>query len=118
MSVAPSCCVFSLTSPPAYNPNDRTRISAPGLRNRALTDLLEPASTIRALAVMAALEAGEFATNSVIDTSPGHVNVGGKILLDPVNYGALDLPMIIAKSSQVGMTKLALAMEPEAIHRM
>lgn len=110
--------VLAITNQPAYNPNDRTRISAAGLRNRALTDLFEPGSTIKPLAVMAALEAGEFATNSVIDTSPGHVNVGGKILLDPVNYGALDLPMIIAKSSQVGMTKLALAMEPEAIHRM
>ncbi|MDQ2075081.1 penicillin-binding protein 2 [Marinimicrobium sp. ABcell2] len=110
--------VLAMTNQPAYNPNDRNRVSATGLRNRALTDLFEPGSTVKPLAVMAAMEAGEFRSDSVIDTSPGHVYVGGHMLLDPANYGALDLPMIIAKSSQVGMTKLALAMEPNIIRSM
>ncbi len=110
--------VLAMTNQPAYNPNDRTRVRAEGLRNRALTDLFEPGSTMKPLAVMAALETGRFKAHSVIDTSPGHIQVGRKTLLDPVNYGKLDLSMVIAKSSQVGMTKLALDLEPETVRNM
>lgn len=110
--------VLAMTNQPAYNPNDRARVRADGLRNRALTDLFEPGSTMKPLAVMAALETGRFKAHSVIDTSPGHIRVGRKTLLDPVNYGKLDLSMVIAKSSQVGMTKLALDLEPETVRNM
>ncbi|MCP8900250.1 peptidoglycan D,D-transpeptidase FtsI family protein [Gilvimarinus xylanilyticus] len=111
--------VLAMVNQPSYNPNDRNNIHPASLRNRALTDVFEPGSTMKPLAVMAALESGEFKPYSVIDTTPGYVQVGRKTLLDPVNYGELDLTRIIAKSSQVGMTKLALALEdPNLIRNM
>ncbi len=110
--------VLAMVNQPSYNPNDRTNIHPASLRNRALTDVFEPGSTMKPLAVLAALESGKFHPYSVIDTTPGYVQVGRKTLLDPVNYGELDLTRIIAKSSQVGMTKMALAMEPNLIRDM
>lgn len=110
--------ILAMTNQPAYNPNDRSSLSSGALRNRALTDLFEPGSTMKPLAVMAAIESGEFTANSIIDTSPGHVRVGDKTLLDPVNYGRMNLVEILAKSSQVGMTKLALELEPNVVRDM
>ena len=110
--------VLAMANQPSYNPNDRTNIRPASLRNRALTDVFEPGSTMKPLAVLSALEAGKFEPHSVIDTSPGWIQVGTKTLMDPVNYGAMDLSRIIAKSSQVGMTKLALQMEPDVIRDM
>lgn len=110
--------VLAMTNQPSYNPNDRNNARGAALRNRAITDLFEPGSTMKPLAVMAALESGKFKPNDVINTSPGYIQVGSKTLKDPVNYGALDLSMVIAKSSQVGMTKLALELEPHIIRDM
>lgn len=110
--------VLAMTNQPAFNPNDRSQLAPASLRNRALTDVVEPGSTVKPLAVMAALEAGVYQPHSVIDTSPGWIHVGGKTFMDPANYGVLDLSGVIAKSSQVGMTKLALKMEPELIRDM
>ena len=110
--------VLAMTNQPAYNPNDRSGLRSEALRNRALTDLFEPGSTMKPLAVMAALETGRFSPSSLINTAPGYVQVGRKTLLDPVNYGTLDLSGVIAKSSQVGMTKLALELEPSTVRNM
>ncbi|MGD8175506.1 peptidoglycan D,D-transpeptidase FtsI family protein [Marinimicrobium sp. ARAG 43.8] len=110
--------VLAMTNQPSYNPNDRSGLRSDALRNRALTDLFEPGSTMKPFAVMAALETGNFTPDTVIDTTPGYVQVGRKTLLDPVNYGPLTLTRVIAKSSQVGMSKLALKLDPAVIRNM
>lgn len=110
--------VLAMVNQPSYNPNDRSSLKAKNLRNRALTDVFEPGSPMKPLAVMAALETGKFHAHSVIDTNPGYVRVGKKTLLDPRNYGLIDLTRVVAKSSQVGMTKLALEIDPDAIRGM
>lgn len=110
--------VLAMSNYPSYNPNDRATPRGAGLRNRAITDNYEPGSTVKPLAVMAALETGRFKSHDMINTSPGYIQVGTKTLKDPINYGTLDLSMVIAKSSQVGMTKLALELEPEVIRNM
>lgn len=110
--------VLAMTNQPSYNPNDRSGMQPGAMRNRALTDLFEPGSPMKPLTVMAALETGRFSAQTRFDTSPGYTQVGTKTLLDPVNYGVLDLTGIITKSSQVGITKLALQMEPETIRDM
>ena len=70
---------------------------------------------MKPLTVLAAMETGRYQPSSVVDTHPGYIRVGQKTLLDPVNYGAMDLTRILTKSSQVGVTKLALDMEPEQL---
>lgn len=110
--------LLAAVNQPSYNPNDRSKVEAYQLRNRAFTDLFEPGSTMKPFTVMAALETRRFTPSTTIDTNPGHVFISGKMLPDPVNYGVMDLAKIIKKSSQVGITKLALQMEPNTIREM
>jgi len=110
--------VLAMVNQPAYNPNDRAQVKAFQLRNRAYTDVFEPGSTMKPFTVMAALETGDYSPAYTIDTSPGYFFVGGKVIPDPVNYGVMSLQKIIVKSSQVGISKLALGMEPSLIREM
>ncbi len=104
--------VLAMVSQPSYNPNNRISLDAQleGLKNRAIAESLEPGSTVKAFTITAALESGLFDTQSIIDTNPGYIRVDRATIRDPVNYGDSDLERILSKSSQVGATKLALAM--------
>lgn len=93
---------------PDFNPNNRSEVSMSQTRNRALTDMFEPGSTMKPLTLVAALESGSYSTDSLIDTSPGRIRVGRKVLPDPVNYGEISLSRVVEKSSQVGITKVSL----------
>ncbi len=110
--------VLAMVNYPSYNPNDRTNLRGAALRNRALTDLFEPGSTVKPLVVMAALETGEFSPATRYDTSPGYLRLGRNAVTDPSNYGVLDLTGVIAKSSQVGMSKLSLELDPDLMREM
>ena len=107
--------VLAMVNQPSFNPNDRSRLKAGSTRNRALTDLLEPGSVMKPLTMVAALESGQFHPSTVIDTSPGYLRVGRKTFLDHRNYGKLDMSGILAKSSQVGTTKIAMKLDPADI---
>lgn len=110
--------VLAMANQPSFNPNDRSRLIANALRNRAMTDQFEPGSTMKPLTIMAALETGRYSPASTVDTHPGYFRVGKKTLLDPVNYGVMDLTKIITKSSQVGLTKVSLDLEANEIRDM
>lgn len=107
--------VLAMVSQPSWNPNNRASRNENGLVNRAMVDVLEPGSTVKTFTVTAALESGKFNTSSVIDTNPGYVVVDRRTLKDPVNYGASTLARIIAKSSQVGASKVGLEIGHEAM---
>ncbi len=110
--------VLAMVNQPSYNPNNRGGIELASLRNRAITDQFEPGSTMKPLTIMAALETGRYHPRTMIDTHPGYIRVGQKTLLDPINYGRIDLTKVITKSSQVGISKVALDMKPETIRDM
>lgn len=110
--------VLALVNQPSYNPNDRSGLNTDALRNRALTDLFEPGSTIKPLTVAAAMMSGQYTRDSVIDTSPGYIRVSGASIKDHRNYGKLDLTGIITKSSNVGVTKLALEMPHDTVRNL
>jgi cell division protein FtsI (penicillin-binding protein 3) len=107
--------VLAVVNQPSYNPNDRSQYSAERYRNRAITDIFEPGSSIKPLVVTAALESGQYRPGSVIDTTPGYVVVGAKTIEDSHNLGRISLTTILARSSNVGITKLAMTLEPDTL---
>jgi cell division protein FtsI (penicillin-binding protein 3) len=106
--------VLAMANQPSFNPNDRSNLRPDSIRNRAMTDMMEPGSTVKPFTLLAALESGKFEPKTQIDTSPGYLKVNYKTFVDPKNYGVLDLAGILTKSSQVGTTKLALELDPDA----
>jgi cell division protein FtsI (penicillin-binding protein 3) len=107
--------VLAMVNQPAYNPNDRDQIEATTYRNRAATDIFEPGSSMKPFFVAAGLASGRYDDRSVIDTSPGYFKVGNKIFEDEHNLGAVDIATVLAKSSNVGMAHIALALPPQEI---
>ena len=110
--------VLAMANQPSFNPNDLSNLKSAATRNRAITDQMEPGSTVKPFTLLAALESGKFAADTKVDTSPGYLSVTYKTFVDPKNYGVLDLAGILTKSSQVGTTKVALALDPDATRGM
>ncbi|MDP4536492.1 penicillin-binding transpeptidase domain-containing protein [Alkalimonas collagenimarina] len=103
--------VLAMVNSPSYNPNNRRNTPVHHFRNRAITDMFEPGSTIKPLPILSALEFGSADLDTVIDTSPGMLRIGGSWVRDVgSNNGKLDLTGIMQKSSNIGVTKLALSM--------
>jgi cell division protein FtsI (penicillin-binding protein 3) len=107
--------ILAMTNLPSFNPNRRGQLDLATMRNRVATDVFEPGSTVKPLTLVAALESGDFDIDTLVDTSPGRITVGGKVLPDPRNYGEITVSRIIEKSSQVGVTKIAQAIGHERI---
>ncbi len=107
--------VLAMVNQPTYNPNDRSQLAAERYRNRAITDIFEPGSSIKPLIVAAALESGQYRPSSIVDTAPGYVVVGAKKIEDTRNLGRVSLTTILARSSNVGITKLAMTLQPDQL---
>ncbi len=110
--------ILALVNRPSYNPNNRATLNPEDMRNRALTDMIEPGSTMKAFTVAAALKKGKYAARSVINTSPGYMRIKHKTIRDHRDYGRLDLTGIIRKSSNIGVTKLAHDMGADSLWDM
>ncbi len=109
--------ILALVNQPSFNPNNRGDFAGARFRNRAVTDLLEPGSTIKPFTVAAGLESGQYTPTTPVETGPGRFQVGRHVVRDIHNYGLLDVSGVIEKSSNVGATKIALSMEPEVLWR-
>jgi cell division protein FtsI (penicillin-binding protein 3) len=107
--------ILAMVNQPTYNPNDRSQYVAERYRNRAITDIFEPGSSIKPLIVVSALESGQYRPSSVVDTSPGSVTVGPKKISDTNNLGRISLTTILARSSNVGVTKVAMDLQPDQL---
>jgi cell division protein FtsI (penicillin-binding protein 3) len=106
--------VLAMVNQPTYNPNDRSQLTPATYRNRAATDIFEPGSSIKPFVVAAGLASGKYDESSVIDTSPGFMRVGATMVEDEHgSLGKVNLATILAESSNVGMARVALSLEPE-----
>ncbi|OAI10658.1 cell division protein [Methylomonas lenta] len=104
--------VLASVSQPAFNPNNRKELRSNRYRNRAMVDSFEPGSTVKPFVVAAALDGGYVAPNAMIETH-GVYHVGRNVVKDVHNYGTLDLTLVLQKSSNIAVTKLAMSMPPE-----
>jgi cell division protein FtsI (penicillin-binding protein 3) len=107
--------VLAMVNQPSYNPNDRSQYSAERYRNRAITDIFEPGSSIKPLIVAAALESGRYRASSMVDTTPGYIVVGPKRIEDSHNLGRVSLATVLSRSSNVGITKVAMSLEADQL---
>lgn len=105
--------ILAMVNSPSYNPNNMRNVATHRLRNRAITDAYEPGSTMKPLSILSALEYGSIKHNSIIDTSPGWMRLGGRRVSDPRNRGKLSLKEILISSSNMGTSKLALSVPKE-----
>lgn len=110
--------VLALVNQPSYNVNDRSQLLPAHMRNRALIDVFEPGSTVKPFTIAAALESGQYSPATRINTSPGFIRLGNKTIVDPKNYGELDVAKVLVKSSQVGTTKVALGLDINELREM
>ncbi|MGB5291290.1 MAG: penicillin-binding transpeptidase domain-containing protein, partial [Lysobacterales bacterium] len=104
--------VLAMVNQPSYNPNDPGH-DTDGMRNRAVTDVIEPGSVMKPIAIMSVLEHGVAVPETPVETSPGYTVISGHTIRDHRNYGLLDVTGVLMHSSNVGVTKLALQLEPE-----
>jgi cell division protein FtsI (penicillin-binding protein 3) len=100
--------VLAMVNQPSYNPNSQNKLKGSASRNRAITDVYEPGSVVKPFVVACALELGLYRPDTVIDTTPGTLRVGQNLVRDVHNYGVLDVSHVLQKSSNVGVTKIAL----------
>ncbi len=105
--------VLALANQPAFNPNLRRALAQGYFRNRAVTDSFEPGSTLKPFTLACALRAKVVGADFKLDTNPGWLRVGRHLVRDHHNYGVLDLAGILHKSSNVGVTQVALRMSPQ-----
>ena len=99
--------LLALANYPSFDPGNRKKLTGEQLRNRAITDVFEPGSTVKPITVAMGLESGKFRPDTLIDTSPGRLNVTGSTISDTRNHGVLTVEGVIQKSSNIGVTKIA-----------
>ena len=104
--------ILALANVPSFNPGQRQNLTGEQLRNRALTDIFEPGSTMKPFVAAWALESGRVTPETVIDTSPGTIVITGSQIRDTHPHGALTVAGVIQKSSNVGTVKMAMQMSP------
>ena len=105
--------VLAMVNQPAFNPNNRTHIKPTLLRNRVVTDLIEPGSIVKPFTVAAALDSGKFTRDTLVNTRP--IRLNRKRIEDTHYYGIIDVEKILTKSSNVGAAKLALSVGAEKL---
>jgi len=108
--------VLAMVNQPSFNPNDRSQYDVARYRNRAVTDIVEPGSSVKPFIMAAALSSGKYHPGSIVDTSPGFFKVGVKTISDEHDLGPIPLSTILAKSSNVGMARIALDLDPQRIY--
>ena len=105
--------VLAMVNQPAFNPNDRDQFDAGRYRNRATNDVFEPGSSIKPFVVAAGMKTGRYHSDTLVETGPGSLRVGIKTVRDKHNLGTIDVRTVLAKSSNVGVVKIALSLKPQ-----
>jgi cell division protein FtsI (penicillin-binding protein 3) len=108
--------VLALVNEPSFDPNNRARLNADTVRNRAITDTFEPGSTMKSFSIAAAIELGRVTPTTEIQTAPGKMTIGNRTIGDAHPHGVLTVEGVLAKSSNVGTVKIAQKLQPQEMH--
>ena len=110
--------VLALANYPSFDPGNRQHLSGEQLRNRALTDIFEPGSTMKPFTIALALETHRVTPSTPIDTAPGSITITGSTIHDSHPHGVLTVAEVIQKSSNVGTVKMAMRMPAREMWEM
>ncbi len=110
--------ILAMVNLPSFNPNTRSNADPSRRRNRAVTDVVEPGSTMKAFTVTAGLESGKWTPTTPVDMSPGTLMVAGNTVRDMHNYGYGNVTRVITKSSNVGAAKIVLSISNEDFYKV
>jgi cell division protein FtsI (penicillin-binding protein 3) len=105
--------ILAMVNVPSYNPNDLDSSNAAQRRNRAVTDVTEPGSTMKPFTITTALESGKWTPTTMLDTGPGWFMIDGHTVRDDSNNGLIDVSQVITYSSNVGASKISLTLTPQ-----
>ena len=108
--------VLALANMPSYNPNNRARLTGAQLRNRVITDLFEPGSTLKPFTVAVALETGRITPRTAVETGAGRLTMAQYTIRDVHPAGTQTVSQVVARSSNVGMAKIALSLPRESMY--
>ncbi|HAO76571.1 MAG TPA: cell division protein, partial [Pseudomonas sp.] len=108
--------ILAMANQPTYNPNNRRNLQPAAMRNRAMIDVFEPGSTVKPFSIAAALATGKYQPDSVVNTLPGWMRIGRYTIRDVSRGGMLSLTGILMKSSNVGISKIALDIGAEPVY--
>ena len=110
--------VLALANFPSYDPGNRQNLSGEQLRNRALTDVFEPGSTMKPFIAGLAMETGRVRPETLVDTGNGRYPFQGAVISDTRAHGVITVREVIQMSSNIGTTKLAMQMQPREMHEL
>lgn len=110
--------IIALANIPTYDPNDRSTVLFERMRNRVLTDVFEPGSTMKPFAIAKALDMGIVDPLTTIQTSPGKLTIGNRTIGDTHDYGLITVAEVIAKSSNIGTAKIGLEIPATTLYDM
>jgi len=107
--------ILAMVNQPSFNPNNRVEISPARIRNRALTDMFEPGSVMKAFSIASGLDSQKYQPDTLIDTTPGKIHVGSHLISDDHPAGVITVTQVLQKSSNVGVSKMTLSLPPEQL---
>jgi cell division protein FtsI (penicillin-binding protein 3) len=112
--------ILAMVNQPTYNPNNRRNLQPAMMRNRAMIDVFEPGSTMKAISMSAALETGRWKPSDKVEVYPGTLQLGKYTIRDVSRSEGpvLDLTGILINSSNVGMSKVAFDIGGETIYHL
>ncbi|WP_339495613.1 peptidoglycan D,D-transpeptidase FtsI family protein [Pseudomonas sp. RA_105y_Pfl2_P56] len=112
--------ILAMVNQPTYNPNNRRNLQPAMMRNRAMIDVFEPGSTMKAISMSAAIESGRWKPTDTVEVYPGTLQIGKYTIKDVSRSEGpvLDMTGILINSSNVGMSKVAFDIGGETIYRL
>jgi cell division protein FtsI (penicillin-binding protein 3) len=111
--------ILCMVNAPSYNPNHREKQNSHH-RNRAVTDLFEPGSTMKPFSILNGLASGKYKPSTIIDTNPGQMKIGKYTIREAKdkNFGAITVSNVLQKSSNIGTAKITLSLPPKSLWQL